>query len=315
VIGSPAGDPPRPASGGPRAGLVLLRKPTGVTSFQALYPLKSACGSGKVGHAGTLDRFASGLLVVLAGSYSRIASYVQRGEKRYRGLVAFGQETETLDPEGRVIAEAPIPSRGALEAALSAFRGKISQRPPAYSAVHVGGKRAYEIARRGDEPVMRERTVEIYSLELLSYEGGEALLDVSCSSGTYIRSLARDIALACGSRAHLTALERLSIGPYGLEEAVSPEGFDPRRDLRPFSPEDAVALGLGAFELRMEEDARRFAMGGRIPRGAFSPLGGRQVPGGESAVFAAGRFLGIADIQPEGPRYLAVMPVEGGGGE
>ena len=155
------------------SGLALLRKPVGITSFQALNPIKRSVSSGRVGHAGTLDRFASGLLVILIGSYSRLASYVVAGKKHYRGLIAFGAETSTLDPEGEVLYQAPGPTRAALIDVLPSFRGPILQVPPIYSAIHVGGKRAYKLAREGKEPELKERAVEIFSLELLSCEEGD----------------------------------------------------------------------------------------------------------------------------------------------
>jgi tRNA pseudouridine55 synthase len=298
------------------SGLALLRKPVGITSFQALFPIKRALGSGKVGHAGTLDRFAQGLLVVLAGSYSRLAPYVVAGEKLYRGIIAFGSETDTLDPEGEVVAEAPIPARSDIEESLSKFRGPIMQKPPAYSAVHVGGKRAYEIALKGEVPELNERLVEIYSLELLSYEKGSALLEVRCSSGTYIRSLARDIALCCGSRAHLAALDRISIGPFDVEAAISPEGFDPRKDLRPFSPQNASALGLRTLRIEGDAQIARFRNGGRLAPEAFAAMGEKTEGGAaESAVFdGSGLFLGIIALGVDGPRYKVVMPIGGGEG-
>lgn len=299
------------------SGLALLRKPEGITSFQALSPIKHRVSSGKVGHAGTLDRFACGLLVVLVGSYSRLASYVVAGRKRYRGLISFGAETSTLDPEGEVVARAGLPTRSGLEAALATFRGPILQRPPAYSAIHVEGKRAYQLAREGREPELKERAVEIHSLELLSCETGpeggieRALVDVGCSSGTYIRSLARDIALACGSRGHLIALERLSIGPYSVDGAVGPRDFDPSRDLRPLSPADAGSLGLRCLELRDARLIERFQNGGRIPATAFEPLEGVAPPGHgvEAAVFGPEEgLLGIIVLEEEGPVYRFVLP-------
>jgi tRNA pseudouridine55 synthase len=300
-----------PAAGNrPPSGLILLRKPEGLTSFQALFPVKRALGTGKVGHAGTLDRFARGLLVLLTGSYPRLASYVMAGEKTYRGLIAFGSETDTLDPEGAVIAVAPPPTLRDLEAALPAFRGLILQRPPAYSAIHVQGKRAYQLAREGLEPEMKERPVEIFSLELLSYDGGEALVELRCSSGTYVRSLARDIAAACGSRSHLRALERLAIGPFRVEEAVRPEAFDPAADLRSFSPHYASALGLRSIGLEDAGLVLRFRNGGRIDAAAFSILDGRGgIVGSEAAVYGPGsEFLGIVLVEAEGLKYRIVMP-------
>jgi tRNA pseudouridine55 synthase len=295
----------------PRSGLALLRKPEGRTSFQALSPVKRALGSGKVGHAGTLDRFASGLLIALAGSYSRLASYVVSGQKHYRGLASFGTETDTLDPEGKVVATAPLPSREDLELAMGCFRGRIMQRPPEYSAVHVGGKRAYKLALEGKAPELAPRPVEIYSLELLSYEEGKAALEVRCSSGTYIRSLARDLALACGSRAHLRALERLAIGPFRVEDAVGPDEFLPSIDLRALSPADASKLGLRSLLLADDRLTTRFGNGGRIPAGDFSALDGSEPAiGAESAVFGLdGRLLGVMILEEEGPRYKVVMPL------
>lgn len=300
-----------PASLAAGQGLVLLRKPRDVTSFQALAPLKKKLGSGRVGHAGTLDRFASGLLVVLVGSYSRLASYVQAGEKRYRGLIVFGKETATLDPEGEVVAEGPLPSREALESAMAAFRGRILQRPPAYSAVHVGGKRAYQLALRGEEPELKERPVEIRELKLLSYDDGAARIELRCSSGTYVRSLARDLAASCGSRAYLGELERLSIGPYSVEEAVAPELFSPERDIVGFSREAASALGLRTLGLEGAALVRSFANGGRIESPAFSVLDGRAAPvaGETAAVFdPEGRILGIIECAQASPRYKLVIP-------
>jgi tRNA pseudouridine55 synthase len=295
----------------PPSGLALLRKPEGITSFHALAPVKRAIGSGKVGHAGTLDRFASGLLVALAGSYSRLAPFVTSGEKLYRGIIAFGSETDTLDPDGKVIAEAQPPSTQCLQDALPAFRGRILQKPPEYSAVHVGGRRAYQIAIAGGQPDLKERAVEVFSLDLLSFEGGEALVAVRCSSGTYIRSLARDIARACGSRAHLRSLQRLAIGPFRVEDAVDPEAFDPRIDLRALRREDARVLGLRAIGLEDPRQTTRFRNGGRIEPEAFSILdGGTSAVDCEAAVFGRnGELLGIASLCAEGPAYRLVMPL------
>jgi len=299
-----------------RSGLALLRKPKEITSFQALFPLKRSLGSGKIGHAGTLDKFAEGLLIALAGSYSRLAPYVQAGEKRYIGLIAFGKQTDTLDPEGEIVAEGPMPTRAGLEDALDAFRGSIMQRPPAYSAVHVAGKRAYKLALKGQEPEMKERSVEIRELSLLSYEEGRARIEVRCTSGTYIRALARDIALACGSCAYLLELERLSIGPYSVEEAVAPEAFDLDRDLRVFTPADACALGLRAIGLGTPSLVFRFSNGGKLGIEEFSALDGQGLclaPGPDAAVFdSAGKILGIIGLEAYGPRYKAVMPIEEG---
>ncbi len=279
------------------SGLALLAKPAGITSFQALGPIKARLGSGKVGHAGTLDRFATGLLVVLAGAYSRLAPYFTALDKHYAARVRFGAETATLDPEGEVIAEAPPPSRAALEAVLPLFRGSILQAPPAYSAIHLDGKRAYERVRSGERLDMPKRPVSIYALELVSYDGQDAELLVHCSSGTYIRSLARDLAVAAGSRASLVALERRAIGPLELSAASAPMSFEAERDLRCLDPRLACALG---FRPRMlaERYRRGFCNGLRLETrvlGDLPDMQAYQAPISElSAVFdTSGDFLGL----------------------
>jgi tRNA pseudouridine55 synthase len=296
------------AGGGP-SGIILLRKPEGETSFRALGPLKRRLGTARIGHAGTLDRFARGLLVVLAGSYSRLAAYVQAGEKAYRGLARFGAETDTLDPEGKIVAEAEPPTREALEAALPPFIGTIMQAPPAFSALHVGGARAYELALAGRPPEMKPREVTIRSLEVVSYDGRDAVLELRCSSGTYVRSLARDIALACGSRAHLVGLERLSIGPYRLDDAVDAQEFDPDRDLRQMSGAEASALGLGTATLpgRMIE---RFRNGARLdPKDLVDRSEGNDDSDTCTAVFdEGGTLLGVVRIRGSDLRYVVVLP-------
>ncbi|MDR1596103.1 MAG: tRNA pseudouridine(55) synthase TruB [Treponema sp.] len=233
-------------AGGTRnaAGLLLLHKSPGYTSFDSLNRVKKALGSRKVGHTGTLDKFASGLLVVLAGWALKLSPWFDRCDKHYQGLIRFGVETDTLDSEGEPIARAAPPGREALEAALSRFRGDIMQEPPAYSAIHLGGKRAHELARSGVEVKMEKRPVSIYKLELRSYNPPDAWVYVHCSKGTYIRSLARDIALAAGSRAHLSALVRSRVGGFDMADAVPMDSPDLAAALRPVSPETFQALGI-----------------------------------------------------------------------
>jgi tRNA pseudouridine55 synthase len=203
------------------SGLILLDKKAGVTSFQALGEIKRALGTGKVGHTGTLDKFASGLLVVLVGGSLKLAPWFSHCDKQYRGRIHFGIETDTLDPEGSVTGEAPLPAREKVEQALSQFTGAIMQEPPAYSAIHINGKRASSLARSGQAPQMKKRPVNIFRLELCSWEPPFAGIFVHCSSGTYIRCLARDIALAAGSRAHLCSLVRTHVAGFTLDMAVS----------------------------------------------------------------------------------------------
>jgi len=309
------------------SGLAAIRKPAGLTSFQALGPIKRKLVSGKVGHAGTLDRFATGLLVVMAGGYSRLAPYFTALDKRYLALVRFGAETATLDPEGAVVAEAAPPSQAAIEAALPAFRGPILQSPPAYSALHIDGKRAYERVLAGEEPEMKPRPVVIHELELLSYDGRDARIAVRCSSGTYIRSLARDLALALGSRASLAELERGAIGPIFLDQAVLPADFSPESDLRYLDPAMAAVLGLRPRRLE-DRFLRAFRNGGLVESASLLPIDGLApaesgpaaaaaseasaeagpVSEPESAVFSeAGDFLGLVRERPLCLEYRFVL--------
>jgi tRNA pseudouridine55 synthase len=212
-----------------KPGLILIDKPVGLTSFQLLSPVKRAAGTKKVGHAGTLDKFASGLMLVLIGQATRFVQFLTAEDKEYVADIRFGEETETLDPEGAVTERAAPPDRETVEQILPRFTGAISQRPPAFSAVHIDGKRAYKRALDGEVPEMPEREVTIHSLELLEWDGdrseagSRARIRVSCSKGTYIRSLARDIALAAGSRGHLSALRRTRVGAFTVDMAQSPD--------------------------------------------------------------------------------------------
>jgi tRNA pseudouridine55 synthase len=245
------------------SGLILLHKQPGITSFDSLRDIKRALETGKAGHTGTLDKFAEGLLLVLIGRALKLSQWFTHCDKQYEGTICFGAETDTLDPEGAVIANAPLPSRDAIEQALSQFRGKIEQAPPAYSAIPVDGERASALARRGEAPEMRKRPVEIYRLELLSWEPPHAKIFVHCSSGTYLRSLARDIALAAGSRAHLTALLRTQVAGFRLENAVRVGTGDwglGTGEIRPIDKAVFKSLGIPYFDVSVL-DAQKIIQG------------------------------------------------------
>ncbi len=197
----------------------LLDKNSGVTSFESLYPVKREYRGRKIGHAGTLDKFASGLMIVLIGGATKLTPLFSSFDKEYIASIRFGEETDTLDPEGEVIASSECPSLETLESVIPSFLGKQKQIPPVYSAIHVDGKRAYKEARKGNDIEMPERDIEISAIELLSYDGRDAVIRAAVSKGTYIRSLARDIALKAGSRAHLEELRRLRIGPWTLDDS------------------------------------------------------------------------------------------------
>ncbi|AEF82085.1 tRNA pseudouridine(55) synthase TruB [Leadbettera azotonutricia] len=228
-----------------RSGVLLLNKNPGLTSFESLFAVKRAFNTRKVGHTGTLDKFASGLLIVLIGKALKIAPWFSFCDKEYEAVIRFGVETATLDPEGEVVGKGPLPSREAVEKALENFRGEILQAPPLYSAIHVDGVRAHEIARSGRQVEMKKRPVTVYEIELSSWDPPLAGLKVRCSAGTYIRSLARDIALAAGSRGHLASLCRTRIGGFKLQDAANAENLNSA--LKPLSPTIFNALNMELF--------------------------------------------------------------------
>lgn len=200
--------------------ILLLSKQTGETSFSSLSAVKKSLGTKKVGHTGTLDSFADGLLVVLTGHLTRLVPHITNFSKTYLALIEFSEETDTLDPTGKVVATGPVPDEEQVRQAIRKFVGKIEQVPPAFSALHVDGKRASDIARSGGSLELKARSVTIHSITLLDFYDKYALIEVSCSKGTYIRSLARDIARECGTVAHLRALRRTSVGPFLLKNAA-----------------------------------------------------------------------------------------------
>ena len=199
--------------------LLLMDKEEGITSFSSLSSIKRSHTGMKVGHAGTLDKFASGLMIVLVGKATRLNPVFSSMGKSYIAEVTFGRETDTLDPEGEVVRRSDPPTEEAIRSVLPSFLGRQSQIPPVYSAIHVGGKRAYQEARSGREVEMAPREITIDSIELLSYDGEKAVISASVSKGTYIRSLGRDIAAAAGSAGYLSALRRLRVGPWSLDDS------------------------------------------------------------------------------------------------
>jgi tRNA pseudouridine55 synthase len=285
-------------------GILLLDKPAGQTSFQSLGAVKRRLGTRRVGHAGTLDKFAEGLLVVLTGRMTRLCAFATSLDKEYVAVVTFGKGTDTLDPEGSVTAEGPVPGLHALETILPAFRGTLQQCPPAYSALHIGGKRAYQAARNGEEVVMAPRTVVIHSLQLIDYAPPNATLGICCSKGTYIRSLARDIAAGIGTCAYLSALRRTRIGGFLLENAKSPEQFDPLTDLHsPGSFFDA-APGLGRLEVK-ECWSQKVGNGFPLDNDFFERV---PAENGIFGAFTGERLVAVVERRNSGWRYAAVFP-------
>ncbi len=214
------------------SGYLLINKSIGSTSFRVVAKVRRALGVKKVGHAGTLDPLATGLLIVLVGKeYTKQADAFMAQKKRYTAEVFFGHSTTTDDAEGQTVHEKQEFSltRDQIQTALFQFVGEIEQVPPVFSAIRIEGRRAYDLARKGQAPQMKARKITIESIDLLRFEANKAVLDVRCSKGTYIRSLARDLGAALGIPAHLSALVRTEIGSYSLdfalpEEAIFEEG-------------------------------------------------------------------------------------------
>ncbi len=290
-------------SGNPE-GFVILDKSPGSTSHTTIARIYRMLGKEiKVGHAGTLDSFASGILICLFGRYTRLSDYFMNAGKSYVATIALGVETDTLDPRGTIIATADVPTESAFLSVLPQFRGAILQAPPAYSAVHIDGNRAYQLALRGEDIQMEKRSVTIFELELLEFSGATARIHVRCSKGTYIRSLARDIALALGSRGHLSALRRSGSGPFTLADAI-PETECTVDKFRKFTPALAQELNLESLILDVQ-DARAFIHGFPPHKTRFFPDRGSLKP--FAAFSAKGEFLGIAEYKDSAWRYALVF--------
>ena len=218
------------------SGLVLLNKPKGITSFRVLGSLKKNINSRKVGHTGTLDKFAEGLMLVLTGKMTKLAPFFTNMDKEYKAVFKFGVETDTLDPEGKVIFTAALPSLEEINNQIKKFTGNIMQVPPDFSAIHVNGERAYKLAAKGKKPLLKERPVSVYNFEVENWEPPHLYVKVNCSKGTYIRSLARDLGRAVSSRAYVCELQRTKVGVWNIENSVLPENIDPDKDI--FSGKD-----------------------------------------------------------------------------
>ena len=204
-------------------GILNLDKPQGWTSHDVVARVRRLTGERRVGHAGTLDPLATGVLLICLGAATRLVEYLQASQKTYRATVRLGLATTTDDAEGEVMASRPVPplTEADVERVLVAFRGTISQRPPAHSAIKQDGVPLYRRARRGEKVEAPPRTVTIYELNVVAWMPPDLMLQITCSSGTYIRSLARDLGERIGCGGHLAGLCRTASGRFRLEDAVS----------------------------------------------------------------------------------------------
>jgi tRNA pseudouridine55 synthase len=239
-------------------GILIVAKSAGPTSHDVVALIRRLAATKRVGHGGTLDPFASGVLPIFLGHATRIAEYHLGDRKAYRATVCFGASSTTDDLEGELTPSGgAVPSRDTVVAALAGFTGSISQRPPAFSAIKLAGRRAYAMARAGETVVLNARDVTIHDLTLVSWDDEDpdrpvAVVEITCSAGTYVRALARDLGESVGSAAYLGALTRLSSGPFALAEAIALDDLraaaaDGPAGLVPFlRPIDA---GLDAFPI------------------------------------------------------------------
>jgi tRNA pseudouridine55 synthase len=292
-------------------GLLILNKPTGITSRQAVDVVARLARPARVGHAGTLDPLASGVLVVAVGAATRWIEYVQRMPKHYVGTFFLGRQSPTEDVEGDVteLPHAPIPTREQIAAVACRLVGRIQQRPPAFSALKVAGQRAYQLARRGQQPQLAARPVEIHRIEIAGYDYPELVLRVACGSGTYIRSLGRDLAELLGTAAVMSGLVRMAIGAFRIEDAVAPNALradDWQRRLLP--PLRAVGY-LPRIQLSADEVVR---LRNGLSIAARAEGGGKWAEGTPPEIVAigpTGELIGILSPSGEGKlRTLRNMP-------
>jgi len=243
-------------------GWIVLDKPLGLTSTQAVAKVRHLLGAQKAGHGGTLDPLASGVLPIALGEATKLIPFVMDGRKEYHFTIRWGEATTTEDAEGSVTATSAVrPSEADILAVLPRFMGDIQQTPPAFSAIKVAGERAYDLARAGEMVVLAARTVQIFDLKLLSLpDVDHAHCSVTCGKGTYVRSLARDIALALGTVGHVRLLRRAQVGRFRLEETISLENLAELAHkggaLTALQPLTAVLDDIPARVLDMQEAQR-----------------------------------------------------------
>ena len=325
----------------PADGIVLYAKQSGITSFTSLWAIKRALNTSKIGHTGTLDNFADGLLVVLSNRMTKFVSHITDFDKTYEAILKLGEETDTLDRDGTVLKTAPIPDESAFKEAAMSFTGEISQLPPVYSAIQINGQRASDLIRQGKSVEIKARNVTIYKIEVAEFSAPYAHIRVHCSKGTYIRALARDIAEACGSAAHLVALRRTSVGPFLLSDAAGfenlpefsianvenlkekiaspslikePETEDIQKAVKAFTPEIAEKCGFKTIFLR-PEFYNAFLSGRPVNISGFEEfdLNWKKelvvfaYKNAEGKTFDVPRLCGLVDINGKRVKYIFVI--------
>ena len=255
-------------------GLLLVDKPAGITSHDVVDRVRRAYGERSVGHLGTLDPFATGLLIVLVGRATRLATFLDIEPKVYEAVISFGSETDTDDATGEVTRSAPPPAESDIRAAIVTLTGDIEQVPPAYSAKKVRGVRSYRRARRGEPVVIPDVPIIVYAAELLGLAGDRVTFRVKASTGTYVRALARDLGERLGVGAHLAELRREAIGTLRVEHAVPLAEIEPGTPLVPLSRvlEHLPAIALDEAQRSEVRHGRRLRGGGADEQSAREPV-------------------------------------------
>ena len=283
-------------------GWVVLDKPIGMTSTHAVAIVKRLFQAKRAGHAGTLDPLASGGLPIALGEATKTVPFVMDGRKRYRFTVAWGEERDTDDTEGRVVRTSELrPTPEAIRALLPRFTGLIEQIPPQYSAIKIQGERAYDLARDGEKVELQPRPVEIHELTLMEQtDDSHSVFEAECGKGTYVRALARDMGRILGCFGHICALRRTMVGPFGENDMIPLEQLQALCD-RAASGEGSLADALLPVETALDDIpalAVTRADAARLHRGQAVLLRGRDAPNCSGTVYVtvAGRLLALAEI-------------------
>lgn len=279
--------------------MLVIDKPPAMTSHDVIARVRRVLGTRQAGHAGTLDPMATGVLVALLGEATKLAPYLTAADKEYEATVLLGKETDTLDAEGRVIRECPVPSawHTTLEEALADERARMLQDPPIFSAIHSSGERAHERARRGESPTLAPRPVRVSSLIAFATSEREVQLRLVVSKGYYVRALARDLSVRLGTVGHLVALRRLRAGSFTLADATTLAALDATTPRLPLAVAAARALPTATLT---EGGVAHARAGRRVPLADLST----HAPGDHAWLTEDGSLVAVGSIQDDSGRVV-----------
>jgi len=288
-------------------GILILDKPAGVTSNGALQMAKRLFDANKAGHTGSLDPLATGLLPLCFGEATKFSQFLLDANKQYRARIKLGVTTDSADADGKVLHEAPVPVLNAalLEAAVAQFRGEIEQTPPMYSALKVNGQPLYKLARQGIEIERQARPVTIFKLEVEDFSADEVVLNITCSKGTYVRTLAEDLGKVLGCGAHVVGLRRLASGPFSLAQALTLEELEGLLQIKGFDGLDGSLLPVAEIvsdwpALEVPDMTAAFFKQGQAVQIAKAPTAGWVRIFSEATANRALEFLGVGEILEDG---------------